>query len=286
MGADVDYQTLAPGQLPFDFEFPSGLVKEAPETYAADSHTDVNVSCSRKVNANCIASQTSQSNDQMHQKNEPIHGEGAGMHHLLEGDQKLTYPSMGMVRTSEDGYNWRKYGQKQVKGSEYPRSYYKCTHPNCQVKKKVERSHDGQITEIVYKSNHNHPKPQPTRRSVLGSVFSCNEMPDMGENSGSCVKIEGGSLWRNFQLGSKDNKIGSDWRADGLERTSSTSVVTELSDPLSTHQGKSVCVFDSAETPELSSTLVSHDDDEDRATQGSISLGDDADDDESDSKRR
>ncbi|KAF3448024.1 hypothetical protein FNV43_RR08732 [Rhamnella rubrinervis] len=70
---------------------------------------------------------------------------------------------------SEDGYNWRKYGQKQVKGSENPRSYYKCTFPNCPTKKKVERSLDGQITEIVYKGSHNHPKPQPTRRSSLSS---------------------------------------------------------------------------------------------------------------------
>ncbi|OVA17217.1 DNA-binding WRKY [Macleaya cordata] len=72
-------------------------------------------------------------------------------------------------RRSEDGYNWRKYGQKQVKGSENPRSYYKCTYPNCPTKKKVERSLDGQITEIVYKGSHNHPKPQSTRRSSSSS---------------------------------------------------------------------------------------------------------------------
>ncbi|XP_020578727.1 probable WRKY transcription factor 4 [Phalaenopsis equestris] len=64
----------------------------------------------------------------------------------------------------DDGYNWRKYGQKQVKGSEYPRSYYKCTHPNCPVKKKVERSLDGQVTEIIYKGKHNHPKPPSNKR--------------------------------------------------------------------------------------------------------------------------
>lgn len=75
-------------------------------------------------------------------------------------------------RKSDDGYNWRKYGQKQVKGSENPRSYYKCTHPNCPTKKKVERSLDGQITEIVYKGNHNHPKPQSTRRSSASSSSS------------------------------------------------------------------------------------------------------------------
>lgn len=72
-------------------------------------------------------------------------------------------------RRSDDGYNWRKYGQKQVKGSENPRSYYKCTFPSCPTKKKVERSLDGQITEIVYKGSHNHPKPQSTRRNSASS---------------------------------------------------------------------------------------------------------------------
>ncbi|NP_001311528.1 probable WRKY transcription factor 26 [Capsicum annuum] len=71
---------------------------------------------------------------------------------------------------AEDGYNWRKYGQKQVKGSENPRSYYKCTFPNCPTKKKVERNLDGHVTEIVYKGSHNHPKPQSTRRSSAQSI--------------------------------------------------------------------------------------------------------------------
>ncbi|KAE9596075.1 hypothetical protein Lal_00030869 [Lupinus albus] len=74
-----------------------------------------------------------------------------------------------LSRRSDDGYNWRKYGQKQVKGSENPRSYYKCTYPNCPTRKKVERSLDGQITEIIYKGSHNHPKPQNTRRNSSSS---------------------------------------------------------------------------------------------------------------------
>ncbi|KAL5743078.1 hypothetical protein ACOSP7_029810 [Xanthoceras sorbifolium] len=86
----------------------------------------------------------------------------------LEEDPK-NIPAAAGDRPSYDGYNWRKYGQKQVKGSEYPRSYYKCTHPNCPVKKKVERSFDGQIAEIVYKGEHNHPKPQPPKRSSSGT---------------------------------------------------------------------------------------------------------------------
>lgn len=93
--------------------------------------------------------------------------------------------SQTLSRKSDDGFNWRKYGQKQVKGSENPRSYYKCTYPNCPTKKKVERSLDGQITEIVYKGNHNHPKPQNTRRSssnsshaIQASNPNTNEIPD------------------------------------------------------------------------------------------------------------
>nr|ARU79619.1 WRKY transcription factor [Castanea mollissima] len=87
----------------------------------------------------------------------------------LEEDAKALPPTANGDRPSYDGYNWRKYGQKQVKGSEYPRSYYKCTHPNCPVKKKVERSLDGQIAEIVYKGEHSHSKPQPPKRNSSGT---------------------------------------------------------------------------------------------------------------------
>ncbi|KAH0871219.1 hypothetical protein HID58_078241 [Brassica napus] len=76
----------------------------------------------------------------------------------------------------DDGYNWRKYGQKLVKGSEYPRSYYKCTHPNCEVKKKVERSREGHITEIIYVKAHNHLKPPTNRRSVTGLSGTGDDM--------------------------------------------------------------------------------------------------------------
>lgn len=205
---------------------------------------------------------------------------------LLEGQQKEAYPPMETPRTSEDGYNWRKYGQKQVKGSEYPRSYYKCTHQNCQVKKKVERSLDGQITEIIYKGAHNHPKPQFSRRAILGCQFSPSESSGI-ESTAHGINGEGGAVWRKFQLGLKNTKVGHDCRPDGLERTSSTSVLTEISDILSNTRGNSMGGFESSGTLELSSTFASHDgDDEDGATQGSVSLEEDAEDEESESKRR
>ncbi|KAF7816179.1 WRKY transcription factor WRKY24-like [Senna tora] len=53
---------------------------------------------------------------------------------------KAENASTASVQTNhKSGYNWRKYGQKQVKGNENPRSYYKCTYQSCPTKKKVER---------------------------------------------------------------------------------------------------------------------------------------------------
>ncbi|CAN4094240.1 unnamed protein product [Withania somnifera] len=74
-------------------------------------------------------------------------------------------------KPSEDGYNWRKYGQKLVRGNEFTRSYYKCSYPNCLAKKQVERSHDGHITDIHYIGKHEHSEtpsvPQTSPESVL-----------------------------------------------------------------------------------------------------------------------
>uniref|UniRef100_A0A0E0L105 WRKY domain-containing protein n=1 Tax=Oryza punctata TaxID=4537 RepID=A0A0E0L105_ORYPU len=58
----------------------------------------------------------------------------------------------------DDGYTWRKYGQKDILGSRYPRSYYRCTHKNyygCEAKKKVQRLDDDPFTyEVTYCGNH------------------------------------------------------------------------------------------------------------------------------------
>lgn len=53
---------------------------------------------------------------------------------------------------NDDGYNWRKYGEKQVKGSPFPRSYYKCSHPGCPAKKMIEREpKTGRISQAELK---------------------------------------------------------------------------------------------------------------------------------------
>ncbi|KAM0866394.1 hypothetical protein ACQ4PT_042649 [Festuca glaucescens] len=114
----------------------------------------------------------------------------------------------------EDGYNWRKYGQKQVKGSENPRSYYKCTYANCSMKKKVERSlADGRITQIVYKGAHDHPKPLSTRRnssSSSGCAAAVAHAEDGPEHSGATPEHS------SVTFGDDDAENGSQ-RSDGAE---------------------------------------------------------------------
>ncbi|KAF7026484.1 hypothetical protein CFC21_038594 [Triticum aestivum] len=58
---------------------------------------------------------------------------------------------------ADDGYKWRKYGQKAIKNSPNPRSYYRCTNPRCNAKKQVERAVDEPDTLVVtYEGLHLH----------------------------------------------------------------------------------------------------------------------------------
>ncbi|TKY49880.1 WRKY transcription factor 2 [Spatholobus suberectus] len=205
-----------------------------------------------------------------------------------EGDQRGNGDSVaGGVggAPSDDGYNWRKYGQKQVKGSEYPRSYYKCTHPNCQVKKKVERSHEGHITEIIYKGAHNHPKPPPNRRSGIGSVNLHTDMQvDNPEHVEPQCGGDGDLGWANVQKG---NIAGAtNWKHDNLEATSSASVGPEYCNQSTNLPTQNGTHFDSGEAVDASSTFSNEEDEDDQGTHGSVSLGYDGEGDESESKRR
>ncbi|KAK6134334.1 hypothetical protein DH2020_031957 [Rehmannia glutinosa] len=86
----------------------------------------------------------------------PIGGDGGG------GDG---YRSKGEVYPPPDSWSWRKYGQKPIKGSPYPRGYYRCSSSKgCPARKQVERSRlDPTTLLITYSCEHNHPIPTTTK---------------------------------------------------------------------------------------------------------------------------
>ncbi|KAL3653385.1 WRKY Transcription Factor [Castilleja foliolosa] len=59
--------------------------------------------------------------------------------------------------TKEDGCAWRKYGQKAVMSSTYPRCYFRCTHKHegCKATKQVQRTKENPIMyQITYFNHH------------------------------------------------------------------------------------------------------------------------------------
>lgn len=75
-------------------------------------------------------------------------------------EPRLVVQTLSDIDILDDGFRWRKYGQKVVKGNPNPRSYYKCTTPGCPVRKHVERaSHDARAVITTYEGKHNHDVP-------------------------------------------------------------------------------------------------------------------------------
>ncbi|KAG5539616.1 hypothetical protein RHGRI_019976 [Rhododendron griersonianum] len=98
---------------------------------------------------------------------------------------------------SSDVWAWRKYGQKPIKGSPHPRSYYRCSSlKGCLARKQVERSQsDPQMFVITYTAEHCHG--HPIRKSSLAGTtrhkFSLPKRPttsnhdaSISTDSGSC----------------------------------------------------------------------------------------------------
>ncbi|ONK62707.1 uncharacterized protein A4U43_C07F7180 [Asparagus officinalis] len=82
-----------------------------------------------------------------------------------------------MENPPDDGYTWRKYGQKDILGSRFPRSYFRCTHKSfygCDAKKQVQRLDEDPYTyEVTYCGDHTcHTSTTPL---VLPSLLTNND---------------------------------------------------------------------------------------------------------------
>ncbi|XVF12567.1 hypothetical protein REPUB_Repub08aG0129700 [Reevesia pubescens] len=88
-----------------------------------------------------------------------------------KNQQKRTVCHVTADNLSSDPWAWRKYGQKPIKGSPYPRNYYRCSSSKgCSARKQVERSNlDPNIFIVTYTGDHTHPRPTH-RNSLAGST--------------------------------------------------------------------------------------------------------------------
>ncbi|XP_073038703.1 probable WRKY transcription factor 53 isoform X2 [Primulina eburnea] len=115
-------------------------------------------------------------------------------HKVVSKKRKMTRKWNDVVRVCSeagiechlnDGYSWRKYGQKVILNTDHPRAYYRCTYLNtqrCLAKKHVQRTDDDpSIFEVVYKGKHS--CVQETVKQNKGNlVFSSDTRP--------CLKVE------------------------------------------------------------------------------------------------
>ncbi|MED6134606.1 WRKY Transcription Factor [Stylosanthes scabra] len=108
-----------------------------------------------------------------------------------------------------DLWAWRKYGQKPIKGSPYPRGYYRCSSSKgCSARKQVERSRtDPNMLVITYTSEHNHP--WPTQRNALAG--STRSQPSKNSNNSSSNANNNNASSKNSEpskvCGNNNNKL-------------------------------------------------------------------------------
>ncbi|XP_076895088.1 putative WRKY transcription factor 41 [Bidens hawaiensis] len=76
----------------------------------------------------------------------------------IREDQVRTCCDNALEGDTDDGFSWRKYGQKDIQGAKFPRSYYRCSYRNaqkCFATKQVQRKdEDPKAFDIVYKGKH------------------------------------------------------------------------------------------------------------------------------------
>ncbi|PHU09703.1 hypothetical protein BC332_21563 [Capsicum chinense] len=96
-----------------------------------------------------------------------------------EWTNQITISGTGLEDSHEDGFSWRKYGQKDILGATHPRAYYRCTHKHtqgCLATKQVQRS-DGNSTifEVTYKGRH-------SCKVAQSDIFSLNNQKRQKHN--------------------------------------------------------------------------------------------------------
>ncbi|XP_057450066.1 probable WRKY transcription factor 41 [Lotus japonicus] len=156
-------------------------------------------------------------------RGEDIEGDVKG-HHEPKQNSKKRKMLMDKVRvktengsegSQEDGYNWRKYGQKDILGSKHPRSYYRCTFrksKGCWATKQVQRSdEDPTILDISYHGKHTcsqgnnavlPPNSQDLQEKPHG--YNNDDVPQSQPSQESIAKFRNNLTVNTYNLGNEE----------------------------------------------------------------------------------
>ncbi|KAG6523427.1 hypothetical protein ZIOFF_013284 [Zingiber officinale] len=97
----------------------------------------------------------------------------------------------------DDGFIWRKYGQKEILGAKYPssprcRAYFRCAHRDshsCPAKKQVQRSdNDPSVYDLTYHDNHTCLQ-HPGEEEEQGGANAMQR--DQEQSTAAAQKLEG-----------------------------------------------------------------------------------------------
>ncbi|XP_019052797.1 PREDICTED: probable WRKY transcription factor 41 [Nelumbo nucifera] len=126
----------------------------------------------------------------------------------------------------DDGYTWRKYGQKEILGSKFPRSYYRCTHKSfygCNAKKQVQRLDDDPNTfQVTYYGVHTCHMSSTAPSSGSGGPPSITTTRPPSTSTSEVLQIQSSSTQPPTNYSSSSSSIPiplSRWIFMGFEAT-------------------------------------------------------------------
>lgn len=155
--------------------FAEKLVKEVLNTFS-NSLLFLNNSTSESLHFQLRDASKSEDSQESNCKSTSVVKQRRGCHKRRKISQ--TWEKESEIPT-EDGHQWRKYGQKLILHAKYPRNYYRCTHKydqGCRATKQVQRiQEDPPLHKTTYCGQHscrNMQNPDIIVDSVSPSVSS------------------------------------------------------------------------------------------------------------------
>lgn len=161
--------------------YPHGAPHEAPHEFVADKNRDYrspeqevkiveSIACTSTVAQAFPSAEEQLSEEQLSGNNKCLESAGEiadsesskrrRIMRKMEKGPRYIFKTRSDRDVLEDGYKWRKYGRKLLRSSPHPRSYYRCSESNCNVKKRVEREvSDPGLLITTYEGTHNHESP-------------------------------------------------------------------------------------------------------------------------------